>query len=47
LATPISGMPMPTPEVCFLTWQLRRTTLPKEGYGNSFSVDESDTQPSS
>ena len=45
LATAISGMP--TPEICFLPGQLKRTLLPKERYGDSRSVGESDTQPSS
>jgi len=37
---------MPTPEICFLPGQLRRTILPKELYGDSLSGGESDTQPS-
>jgi len=41
--TAISGMP--TPEICFSPGQLRRTILPKERYGDSLSVAESDTQP--
>jgi len=45
LATAISGMP--TPEICFLPGQLRRTILPKERCGDSLSVGESDTQSSS
>jgi len=44
LATSISGMP--TPDTWFLPRQLRRTILPKEHYGDSLSVSESDTQPS-
>ena len=28
----------PTPEICFFTWQLRWTILPKERYGDSLSV---------
>jgi len=45
LATAISGMP--TPEICFLPGQLRRTILPKQRYGDSPRFGESDTQPSS
>jgi len=37
---------MPTPEICFLPGQLRRTILPKEHHGESLSVCELDTQPS-
>ena len=44
-ATVISGMP--TPEICFLSGQLRRTILPKERYDDSLSDGESATQPSS
>jgi len=46
VATAISGMT--TPEICFLTGQLRRTILPKDRYGDSLSVGESATatQPS-
>jgi len=45
LVTAISGMP--ALEICFLPGTLRRTILPKERYGDSLSVGESDTQPSS
>jgi len=45
LATTISGMPMP--EICFLPGQFRQTILPKEHHGESLSVCELDTQPSS
>jgi len=45
LATAISGMP--APEICFLPEQFRLTNLPKEHHGESLSVCELDTQPSS
>ena len=41
-----SASGMPTPEICFFPGQLRRTILPKELYGDSLSVGESDKQPS-
>jgi len=41
-----SNWGIPTPEICFLAWQLRRTIYPKERYGDSLSVGKSDTQPS-
>jgi len=44
LATAINGMP--TPEICFLSGQLKRTVLPKEHHGESLSVRDLDTQPS-
>jgi len=44
LTTAFSGMP--TPEICFFLGQLKRTILPKERYGDSLSVGESETQPS-
>jgi len=45
LAKAISGMP--TPEMCFLPGHFRLTILPKEHHGESLSVCEVDTQPSS
>jgi len=45
LAKAISGMP--TPEICFLPGHFRLTILPKEHHGESLSVCEVDTQPSS
>ena len=42
LATAISGTP--TPNIYFLSGQLRRTILPKERYDELLSVGESDTQ---
>jgi len=45
LATAISGIP--TPEICFLPGRFRRTILPKEHHGESLSVCDMDTQPSS
>jgi len=44
LATAITGMP--TPEICFLPGQFRRTLLPKEHHRESLSVCELFTQPS-
>jgi len=44
LVTAISGMP--TPEICFLPGQLRRTILPKERNSDSLSVGEQDKQSS-
>jgi len=43
LATAFSRIP--TPEICFLPGQLRRTILPKEHHGESLSGFELDTQP--
>jgi len=43
-AMAISGTPMP--KICFVPGQLKGTILPKECYGDSFSVGKSDTQPS-
>ena len=43
-ATAISGIS--TREICFLPGNFRRTILPRERYGDSLSVSESDTQPS-
>jgi len=44
-ATAISGMP--TPEMCFSPGQFRLPILAREHHGESLSVFELDTQPSS